>query len=225
MFIHEGGHFLVAKICKVGVIEFAIGFGPKLYSKEIKNTKYTLRAIPLGGYVELLGMDKQSDAINSYSNASFLKKILIILAGSFINIVFGLLVYFVLVTIYNDIPIAFEAIKQFIFAIFQSLVQLFSTNFSMEQLMGPVGISEMIVTTNGFTEYFYILALISVSLGITNLLPIPPLDGGKLLFLLIEKIRRKALSVEAQLKIEAFCFLALITLSIYVTINDITNIF
>ena len=52
--IHEGGHFLVAKLCKIKVNEFAIGFGPKVWEKERKETKYTLRLIPLGGFVNII---------------------------------------------------------------------------------------------------------------------------------------------------------------------------
>lgn len=55
VFIHEGGHFTVAKLCKVKVKEFSLGFGPKLFSKQGKETKYSIRAIPFGGYVDMLG--------------------------------------------------------------------------------------------------------------------------------------------------------------------------
>ena len=51
VFIHEGGHFIIAKLCKVKVNEFAIGFGPTIWSKQGKETKYALRLIPLGGFV------------------------------------------------------------------------------------------------------------------------------------------------------------------------------
>ena len=54
VFIHEGGHFLVARACKIKVKEFAIGFGPKIYSKKTANTEYSLRLIPFGGFVDLL---------------------------------------------------------------------------------------------------------------------------------------------------------------------------
>ena len=55
VFIHEGGHFIIAKLCKVKVNEFAIGFGPTIWSKQGKETKYALRLIPLGGFVVVLG--------------------------------------------------------------------------------------------------------------------------------------------------------------------------
>ncbi len=54
VFIHEGGHFLIAKLCRVKVREFSIGFGPNLFSKQGRETKYSIRAIPFGGYVDML---------------------------------------------------------------------------------------------------------------------------------------------------------------------------
>ena len=68
--IHEGGHFLVARLCKVNVLEFSIGFGPTLYAKQGKQTKYSLRLIPLGGYVNLEGEEERVDKEGSFSKAS-----------------------------------------------------------------------------------------------------------------------------------------------------------
>ena len=96
--IHEGGHFLIAKLCKVKVNEFAIGFGPTIWKKQIKETKYALRLIPLGGFVNMEGEEERSDKEGSFSKASIPKRIAIVLAGGFVNIAFGLLVYFVLVS-------------------------------------------------------------------------------------------------------------------------------
>ena len=101
IFIHEGGHFLVAKLCKIKVKEFAIGFGPIIWKKQGKNTKYVLRLIPLGGFVDLLGEEQAVDEEGSYSKASPLKKIVILLAGGMVNIIFGLVVYFILITSLN----------------------------------------------------------------------------------------------------------------------------
>ena len=98
IFIHEGGHFLVAKLCKIKVNEFAIGFGPKIWQKQGKETKYTLRLIPLGGFNSLEGEEQRSDDERSFSKASIPKRIAIVLAGGLVNIVFGLLVYFILVS-------------------------------------------------------------------------------------------------------------------------------
>ena len=91
--------------------------------------------------------------------------------------------------------------------------------------MGPVGIGEVVAQTNGFVDFIYILALVSISLGFTNLLPFPPLDGGKILILLIEAIRRKPIKEQTELTIQMVGFMLLIGLSIYVTYNDILRIF
>ena len=91
--------------------------------------------------------------------------------------------------------------------------------------MGPVGISEVVSKTQGIVEFVYMLALISLSLGVTNLLPFPPLDGGKVVLLIIEAIRRKPINEETELKIQMAGFALLITLSIYVTYNDVLRIF
>ena len=91
-------------------------------------------------------------------------------------------------------------------------------------MVGIVGISEVVVQTNGIINYLNLLAVISVSLGVTNLLPIPALDGGKLLILLIEVIRRKPMKVETEAKIQLIGFSILITLSLFVTYNDILRI-
>ena len=61
VFVHEFGHFIWAKICGVYVYEFAIGMGPKLWSKKGKETEYTLRAVPIGGFCQLAGEDVEAD--------------------------------------------------------------------------------------------------------------------------------------------------------------------
>ena len=83
----------------------------------------------------------------------------------------------------------------------------------------------MVSKTTGFGEFVYILALISLSLGITNLLPFPPLDGGKIVILLIEAIRRKKMNAELELNIQTAGFILMILLSVYVAYNDILRIF
>lgn len=98
IFIHESGHFLVAKACKIKVKEFAIGFGPTIWKKQGKETKYALRLIPLGGFVNMLGEEQRSEEEGSFSKASIPKRIAVVIAGGAVNIVFGLLVYFILMS-------------------------------------------------------------------------------------------------------------------------------
>ena len=226
VFIHEGGHFLVAKLCKIKVLEFAIGFGPTIWSKQGKETKYALRLIPLGGFVNMIGEEERSDEEGSFSKASIPKRIAVVAAGGLVNIIFALIVYFILVaSVFNDISYAFWETGDFAFSIVDNLKLLFTGNVTVDQMMGPVGIGEVVAQTNGFVDFIFILAVVSISLGFTNLLPFPPLDGGKILFLLIEAIRRKPIKEQTELTIQMVGFMLLIGLSIYVTYNDILRIF
>ena len=70
IFIHEFGHFITARLCSVTVKEFAIGMGPKLFSKKSKKheTVYTLRALPIGGFVSMEGEDESSEDTNAFCN-------------------------------------------------------------------------------------------------------------------------------------------------------------
>lgn len=322
IFIHEGGHFLIAKLCKVRVKEFAVGFGPTIWKKQGKETKYALRLIPLGGFVNLEGESDPSDDERSFTNASIPKRIAIVAAGAIVNIVFAIAVYFILFatignnystivdvtipgygaeeagiisgdeiikinnkrvrlpydvnviinnsegkeveviikreseyktliikptaeTIESDSKVIYylgvqfkKAEESFInnlyyaglntldFAtsVFDNIKVLLSGKASSEQVMGPVGISETISKTQSIKEYVYMLAVISISLGITNLLPFPPLDGGKILFLIIEAIRKKTIKQEIEIQIQLLGFAILMTLSIYIAYQDIIRI-
>ena len=235
--IHELGHFIVAKLCKVKVKEFAIGFGKVIWQKQGRETKYSLRLIPLGGFCSMEGEDEESDAEDSFSKASVWKRMAIVLAGATVNILFGLIVYFVLVstvgiqfvdpardTIINRIYYGSRATGEFILTVFNSIKMLFTGGIATDQMVGIVGISEVVVQTSGIVNYLNLLAVISVSLGVTNLLPIPALDGGKIIILLIELIRRKPMKIETEAKIQLIGFSILIALSLFVTYNDILRI-
>ncbi len=115
--------------------------------------------------------------------------------------------------------------KEFALSIIDNIKMIFTGGVSIDQMMGPVGISEVVAKTNGFKEFVYMLALISLSLGVTNLLPIPALDGGKILLLIIEAIRRKPLNEKTEINIQLIGFSILIALSLYITYNDILRIF
>lgn len=225
IFIHESGHFLTAKFFKVKVKEFSIGFGPTILQKQGKETKYQLRLIPLGGFVNLLGEDEESEEEGSFSKASRWKKILILLAGGSVNIVFGLLVYFLLISINTNISYALRDTINFTSSIIQNVKELFVGNVGVEQLTGPVGISEVVVQTKNVQQFIYILAVISLSLGVTNLLPFPPLDGGKILLLLIEAAIRKPIKENISNAIQMTGFFIIMTLAVVVTYNDVIRIF
>ena len=224
--IHEGGHFLVAKLFKIKVNEFAIGFGPQIFTKVKGETKYALRLIPLGGFVNMEGEEERSEKEGSFTQASIPKRIAIVAAGGLVNIIFGVVLYYIISSIsLNSMYLGLIDTKDFIISIFDSIRLLFTGSISMNQMTGIVGISDIVVNTNGIMNYLYIMALISASLGITNLLPLPPLDGGKIVIYLIEAIRRKPMKEETELRIQSLGFSLLILLAIFVTYNDIVRIF
>ena len=318
IFIHEGGHYVASKLSGVKVKEFAIGFGPKIYSKQGKETLFTLRAIPFGGFNDIEGESTRVDSKTAFCNASLGKRIFIIAAGGVVNIVFGILVYFivslfaaqlpfpiieefmeegiakesglevgdviiklddkvvetkldidwfmadtkgedVLVTVRKpsgeikeyiveqtpykgsyilgitsgkmqdvDLKTKFaysvDATGVFIYRTYISVKNIFTGNFNMEQLKGPIGITELVAEEQSFDNFISLLCVISISLGVTNLFPLPALDGGKLVLLVIEGIRRKPFKEETELAISSFGFIFLISLAILVTTNDLVRI-
>ncbi len=99
IFVHELGHFLAARACGVGVKEFAIGMGPRLFSWNSKkySTKYCLRLFPIGGFVSMVGEDEESDAEDSFNKKGVLRRMSIVLAGPAMNVIVGFLLMVVLV--------------------------------------------------------------------------------------------------------------------------------
>lgn len=224
--IHEGGHFLLAKLCKVKVNEFSIGFGKELFSKNKKGTKYTLRLVPLGGYVNLLGEEEKVDEVGSYTNAPIYKKLAILFAGAFVNMLFAIIVFFILVSIINNsLNSGLILTKKYVSNMICSIVSLFAGKTGTAEVVGPVGISSMIVNTNTIIDFVYMMSMISFSLGITNLLPIPGLDGGKILILFIELIRKKPLKENVEINLTITGLAILMTIAIFVTVKDIIKIF
>ncbi len=128
-------------------------------------------------------------------------------------------------TFFNHLIYGGIETKDFAFSILNNIKMLFTGGVSVDQMMGPVGISQVVAKTNGLREFIYMLALISLSLGVTNLLPIPALDGGKILILIVEAIRRKPLNEKTEINIQLIGFSILIALSLYITYNDVLRIF
>lgn len=318
IFIHEGGHFLAARLFKVKVEEFSIGFGPKIFTKKGKETVYSIACIPFGGYVKMTGETERSEEEGAFNKAKLWHRIFIVAAGAIVNIVFAVIVYFIISFAYNhnasttiakiipeakenisqieigdkilevnnqkirlksdiskalrnysegEIPIlvernneeiqitatpikygeiyilgieveemnnptlkerlyvAFWQTANFFNSIFESLKMLFTGKVGVDQMTGPIGISKIVVEENGIYNFIQLLCLVSLSLGVTNLLPIPALDGGRILLLIIEGIRGEALKEEIELGIQSAGFLLLIMLSLYVSYQDILRIF
>ena len=170
------------------------------------------------------GEDTPSENEGSFSKASFWKKLLIVLAGPVVNIIFGLLAYFIIVAVKYGFEAAFVNTIGFIGALADSIKIMITGGASMDDLAGPVGIASIVSKTSGIVDFIYLLCVISLSLGITNLIPIPPLDGGKILIYIIELIKRKPLKEETSLRLQMLGFAFIIGLSIFVMYNDITKL-
>lgn len=112
IFFHELGHFITAKKSGVQVNEFALGMGPKIFSFTKGETTYSLRAFPIGGFCAMEGEDEESENPRSFNNAKIWKRMIIIIAGAFMNIVFGLVLMFV--TIIPQDQFASTKVSQFV---------------------------------------------------------------------------------------------------------------
>lgn len=93
--VHELGHFIMAKVNGIKVEEFSIGMGPEVFSHKGKETQYSLRLFPIGGYVKMLGEEEAIDDERSFSSKSPLRRISVILAGATMNILFALIIFVV----------------------------------------------------------------------------------------------------------------------------------
>lgn len=99
IFVHELGHFITARLFKVTVHEFAIGMGPAIFSRTKNNIKYSLRAIPVGGFCAMEGEDEKSNDPGAFNNKSPLKRIIILAAGATMNVILGFLICLILTSI------------------------------------------------------------------------------------------------------------------------------
>ena len=108
-----------------------------------------------------------------------------------------------------------------------TLKGLFTGNLSVNQLSGPVGIYSVVdqQAEAGIENIVYLIALLSINVGFINLLPFPAFDGGRILFLIIEKIKGKPVKAETENMIHTIGFFLLMALMLYITFNDILKLF
>lgn len=244
--VHELGHFLAAKKTGVFIEEFAIGMGPKLYGHQGKETLFTIRAIPIGGFCKMRGEDPKLDEEGkiiprdpdfvpderSYEAKSQLQKLFILVAGSAMNIIFAWVCLLIIslamghMNFFQAIANAFLNTWRFAGLIFQSFGMLFTGQVGFDNLAGPIGMVSMVDSfmNQGIVMLMAFTAILSVNLGIINLFPLPALDGGRIFVILIELITRRKFSPELENKINYFGFMALILLAIIIAINDIMRL-
>lgn len=202
--IHEFGHFIAARKTGINVYEFSIGFpfSPKIATLfRHKETEFTLRLLPLGGFVSFSRNEDESETIEFLKEDRW-KRGIIISAGSIFNIIFAFLLLTVALLIGKNLPLndailsSIKTIEIVTIGTVQLIFNLFSGNGSMDSLSGPVGIAVMAgkAANAGFINLLYFTGLLSLSLGILNLLPLPALDGGHLVILTIESLKKSPLS-------------------------------
>ncbi|MGL4391908.1 MAG: M50 family metallopeptidase [Fusobacteriaceae bacterium] len=332
--VHELGHFLAARIFKIPVKEFAIGMGPKVYSYEGEKTVYSWRAIPMGGFVSIEGMEIGEESEDGFNKRPAYQRFIVLFAGVFMNFIFALFLAFVILMIsgkavasdkpiigevaqnslainvlknkdefikisgvpikkWDDIksslentslkkltikssagetfgtsvdvkvkragqekdlvvPLGYdEKDNRYFFGIYPTFsvekytlisgvksswelfVKVFKdtvSGFKMlvtgkvksEEVSGPIGIVKIVgeASKNGIGMLAYLVVLLSINIGIFNLLPFPALDGGRLVFVILELFGIKV-NKKTEEKVHMVGMIILVTLILFVTGNDI----
>lgn len=337
IFVHELGHFSVAKFFGVGVLKFSLGFGPRLIGKKVGETEYVLSAIPLGGYVKMLGESEYGEELSSedtkrsFREQSALKKMAIVAAGPLTNFIFAVIAFALIygigvptstsmvgevqkdsaaleagiqsgdvivavdekeISLWSelvneinksrgeqltlvlkrgdrilDLPVVprlvqsknifDEEISTYRIGITISdetvmvsqnpvralysgveqtwgwtkltclgIVKMIQGVVSPKQLGGPILIAQMAGSQvrKGVLPFIFLMAVLSVNLGVLNFLPIPVLDGGHLCFFMIEAVTGKEVNVKWKEISQQVGFFLLILLMIFVFYNDIIRL-
>lgn len=325
--IHELGHFLAARFFKVKVNEFAIGMGPKLFSKQVGETLYSIRALPLGGFCSIEGEGGDSYEKNSMMTKKPWQKFIIFVAGAVMNFLLAWVIFAIIIgyTGYStnqvgsvlegmpaytaglkkgDVIIAIDEnpVKEYahiakytedpdkaynfivkradgteamltmtkqpmpeggarfgfsptheeagigrmviegfktnfvvVKQVLDSFVQLITLKINPNQLAGIVGVAQItseawdagmeVSITAAIMQLLYIAGILSANLCVFNLLPLPALDGGRIVFTLIEMVRRKPVDPEKEGMVHFVGFVLLMVLMVFVLYNDIMRIF
>lgn len=249
---HEFGHFITARRFGIRVNEFALGIGPKILSYQGKNTLFTIRAFPIGGFCSLqeeTGPETESvmlldgsyeeipvrkveiDPKESFENRPSWQKIIVLAAGVTMNFIIG---YLIIVLAYlivgRTLPQALTGAVRIFFnffgLIFLSFKMLFTGEAGLGDLTGPIGMVSIVEQyyNQGFVFLLLFTAMLSVNLGVVNLLPIPALDGGQITMLLIEKLKNKQLSIKLKESLIVISYFLIIGLTVYIAYNDILRI-
>ena len=231
--VHEFGHFVTARKAGIKVYEFSIGFpfSPRVFTLfRNKETEFTVRLLPLGGFVSF-SQDGDENAVELFE-ASNNKRALILSAGSLFNIIFAFIVFipvFALgkhLSLIDAMLLSTNTVWEILSGTIMFLMNILTGLGTMDGLSGPVGIAAMAgqAASKGILSLFYFTGALSMSLGIMNLLPLPALDGGHLIMLFIESIRKKPLSPKAY-QVVTFIGLSLFLIfTVAVTYKDVAKL-
>lgn len=327
IFVHETGHLVSAKMTGIRVNEFALGMGPKIFSFQRGETKYSFRAIPFGGYCAMEGEDEESEDPRAFGNKPARVRALVLFAGSVMNVLLAIVLLSMVIftggmptrtlaTVGEETPAYADGLRAgdevisingvgvddwneisplltaiantdpspdplltlkvmrdgsertikthfyeddngakrvgitpvfarspgFFFKSFgygtkatlmmskmmyEVLGDLVSGKAGVDQLTGPVGIVVTVGETAryGWVYLLQLTALISLNLGIINLIPFPALDGGRLIFLLIRKITGKKITDVIEGRVHLIGIIVLFAFMALITIQDIDRFF
>lgn len=231
--VHELGHFLAARRAGVKVYEFSIGFpfSPKIITLfRHRETEFTLRLLPLGGFVSF--SNEGDEAASHLFSAPACSRAMIMSAGSLSNILFAFIIFALVFGTGKQLPLpealaaAANTIWSVLIATLDFIIKAFSGQGSWDGLAGPVGIAAIAgkAASAGILNLLYFTGMLSMSLGVLNLLPLPALDGGQLLLLGIEAIKRKPLSIKTYQAVNIVGFALFIGMTIYITYRDIIKL-
>ncbi len=221
--VHEIGHLIAAKGVQIPISTFSIGFGPKLIGKKWGGTEYRLSLIPLGGYVL-----PEIEDHNEYFALPVNKRIIMAIGGPIASFILPVVCFSVIYSLNsgwsfaNVLQIPITQATQIMYEIVISLPYLLTNAGQLSGIVGIVAQGGNSVGTNLLNALQFV-ALISLNLTVLNLLPIPVLDGGKVLLFSLEKIHPKFLRLHVPLAIVGWVFM--IGLMLYVTVVDIGKIF
>ena len=325
IFVHELGHFLTAKLFKMPVSEFSIGMGPQVFSVDTKNTAYSFRAIPIGGYVNIEGMEIGSEVENGFSSKPTYQRFIVLFAGVFMNFLMAFILLFAIakingrieydtnaiigglvkgganeqilkvddkvleldgkkINVWTDISevtkvsqdkkeisalierdgkvenltlkltkdeennrvvlgispkykkINLSTIESLDFAknSFNSIITdtvkgfftLFSGKVSLKEVSGPVGIFKVVgeVSKFGWLSIVSLCVVLSINIGVLNLLPIPALDGGRIIFVLLELFGIKV-NKKWEEKLHKGGMILLLFFILMISVNDVWKLF
>ncbi len=220
--VHEFGHYLAAKKLGVKVYEFSVGFpfSPRIATLfRHRETEFTVRLLPLGGFVSF---SEDGDADPSrFLKTERWKRAVISSAGPAFNLAFAFIILtpvFLLgkgLPVYDSLALSASSIVGGFSGLFNILASFASGTGSISQLSGPIGIAHIAgkAAEAGFFDLLYFTGMLSLSLALFNLLPLPALDGGHLVILLIESIKRRTMTEKAYQVIGAvgICFFLILT--------------
>ena len=325
IFVHELGHFLTAKLFKMPVSEFSIGMGPQVFSVDTKKTTYSFRAIPIGGYVNIEGMEVGSEVENGFSSKPAYQRFVVLFAGVFMNFLMAFILLFATakisvrieydsnaiigglvkgganeqilkvddkvleldgkkINVWTDISevtkvsqdkkeisalierdgkvenltlkltkdeennrvvlgispkykkINLSTIESLDFAknSFNSIITdtvkgfftLFSGKVSLKEVSGPVGIFKVVgeVSKFGWLSIVSLCVVLSINIGVLNLLPIPALDGGRIIFVLLELFGIKV-NKKWEEKLHKGGMILLLFFILMISVNDVWKLF